>query len=103
MVFPLRGSVHGFCPVARPMKLATVAGALSSNSWQCSVPWLVAGVAVRAPPPLLARRPALGGDHQLQPPVGALALVGAVVEHRLIAPEALRGQLAGGDPVPGQV
>src|SRR5258705_13197251 len=71
-VWPLLGSVHGFLPVARPTKLATVIGTWSPNRVQWMVPWLVSKVATSGPEPgralvYSARSAATGG----RPPAGA--------------------------------
>src|SRR4051812_43685733 len=48
----LRASLHARLPVARPMKFATVIGALSSSSLHWSEPLLVSILATIGPPPL---------------------------------------------------
>src|SRR5258708_33241395 len=51
-ILPVRGFFHGFVPLARAMKLATVLGALSGNNSHFRSPavvwWIAAGGPVRA-------------------------------------------------------
>src|SRR5213078_3470552 len=49
------------------------------------------------------RRPDLAGDQDLEPAVGALAVVGGVVGDRLVAAEAAGGEPARRDAVPGEI